>query len=166
MDYSPGHNVNSHPFQTESAEGCWKICQSFPGAKGFSWFKSQSPRHAKGCYCKKNIGVKEPNKFIISGPSECTGNKQTLYICWFVSCRVPRKYTNSMQGTKWSSQRGLYGEPFTIPEVEKHFCTRPSWLDHFVPCIGFLYWVVWQNNSYFFCQGTFCTLLSGSNFWK
>ena len=39
-------------------------------------------------------------------------------------------------------------------------------LQHFVPCIGFLYWAVWEAvkpTVIFFGQGTLCTLLSGFN---
>ena len=82
-----------------------------------------------------------------------------MYICWFVRCRLPRKYKNPIQCTTWSNQQGLYksalrprfayrraiGEPCTIIEVEKHFCTTLSWFDHFVHCCMGLF-TEWYGN--------------------
>ena len=106
-----------------------------------------------------------------------------MHICWFVRCRLPRKYKNPMECIVQNDQnreastkvlldlnfvhRRATGKPSTIIEVEKHLCTTPSCFYHFVHCcIGFLYWVVWQSDEptvIFSCQWTLCTLLSGSN---
>ena len=74
--------------------------------------------------------------------------KKCFYICWFVRCRIRRKC----------------GEPCTRIEVDKPFCTMPSWFDHFVHCcIGFLYWAVWQSDEPTDIFSYQWTLLSGSN---
>ena len=70
---------------------------------------------------------------------------QESYICWFVSCRVPRKYKNPMQ----CRPQFLYKAHLWLAIVQnwglEALLNKPRWFDHFVHCcIGFLYWAVWQ----------------------
>ena len=76
-------------------------------------------------------------------------------------------FTAKVQKIIYFVHMRVAGQPCTIIEVEKHFCTVPSWFYHFVLCcIGLLYWAVWQSDEptvIFSCQWTLCMLLSGSN---
>ena len=69
-----------------------------------------------------------------------------IYICWLVTCSFPRKYKKPMQLYKMIQPARLVQKCFSTSILVQgspaaHLCTKlkSRWFDHFVHCIGFLY---------------------------
>ena len=104
-------------------------------------------------------------QYIFVGSLDAVYRESTKILCSVQNDQTSEACTKVLRNLNFVHRRAA-GKPCTMIEVQKHFCTTPSWFLSFCSLLRriFVLRAVWQEPTVIFsCQWTLCMLLSGSN---